>query len=76
MRESQRLRVWDRAEGRCEVVRDGVRCGRPGAEVDHVEAKGMGGRHGAARRRSESDENLRVICLSCHRARHDGLTVR
>jgi 5-methylcytosine-specific restriction endonuclease McrA len=59
-----RLLVWERDEGTCRI------CGGPGQEIDHIEAKKMGGRHGEAKKRIESIENLRLVCRKCHQARH------
>jgi 5-methylcytosine-specific restriction protein A len=61
-----RVRVWERAEGRCQAG-----CGRklfPPAdrwECDHVVALANGGAH--------AESNLQVACQWCHRAKtsHD-----
>ena len=71
-----RMAIWDRSNGVCEVVEHGVRCLLPAAEVDHIEVRGMGGRHGAAKRKNNSLRNLRAICLFHHRLRHDGQVLK
>lgn len=46
-------------------------CGRQSeTQVHHVEPKGMGGRHGAARKVSEDVANLVPLCRVCHGAAH------
>ena len=66
----QRERIEARADGLCEIR--GPHCTGFGSQIDHIEEKGMGGRHGAAKVRSESDENKRWVCLTCHTERHSG----
>ncbi|KKK76184.1 hypothetical protein LCGC14_2866190, partial [marine sediment metagenome] len=66
MDERQRLRIWDRDNGTCQL------CGGPGSEINHIEHKGLGGRHGEAKKRSESDSNLQLVCLICHRTKIHG----
>ncbi|MCB7129929.1 MAG: HNH endonuclease [Candidatus Brocadiales bacterium] len=66
MDERTRLRIWDRDEGRCQL------CGRPGSEIDHIEAKKMGGRKREWKKWIDRDENLRILCLGCHHKRHHG----
>lgn len=64
--EAQRIRIWERDEGTCQV------CRGPGEEIDHIEPKRMGGRHGPAKIISESDDNLQLICMVCHYQKHSG----
>lgn len=66
MDERQRIRIWERDEGICQ------QCGGPGEEIDHIVPKRMGGRHGAAKVISESDDNLQMICIGCHYIKHNG----
>lgn len=65
-----RMRIWERAGGMCENIVDGKRCFKSGAEIHHLTPKGMGGRRGAAKVLSESEDNKQLWCLDCHRARH------
>ena len=67
----QRMEIWDRSEGLCEVIENGQRCHNAAQEVDHIIARGVGGRKGAAKKRNNSSENLRAICVYHHRLRHD-----
>lgn len=59
-----RLLVIERDEGTCQE------CGGPGQEIHHVVPKRMGGRHGEAKKRSESIDNLQLLCVKCHRGKH------
>lgn len=43
-----RALIWERDNGKC------VKCGKPGAQVDHI--------HGD----SDEPENLQLLCLDCH----------
>lgn len=67
-----RIALFDRSEGCCEVIENGVRCLRPAAEVDHIVPRAMGGRHGDAKKQNNAVANLRCICLFHHRLRHSG----
>lgn len=60
-----RILVAERAEGICEICHLA-----PGVEVDHIEARKMGGRHGEAKKRIEAIDNLRWVCRKCHQERH------
>ena len=51
----------------------GQRCFAPGCEFHHIVLKGMGGRKGEMKRLSDSESNCMVVCLECHRQRHEGL---
>lgn len=65
--------VWKRASGLCERIKpDGKRCLAPGAEFHHIILKGMGGRKGEMKKWSDSEENIALVCLMCHRRIHDG----
>lgn len=48
---AQKATSWDRDQGRC------VRCGGPGAEVDHINDS------------SNEPSNLQLLCLDCHHAK-------
>lgn len=66
-------KVQLRSGGLCErQLPDGRRCLAPGAEHHHIVLKGMGGRKGEMKKLIDSEENCMVICLSCHRQRHEG----
>ena len=67
-----RRALWDRSDGLCEVVEAGVRCLRPAAEAHHRVHRGAGGRHGEAKRQSDSLENLMAICSEHHFYFHNG----
>jgi 5-methylcytosine-specific restriction enzyme A len=69
---SQRTRqaVYARCGGMCEIR--GPRCLGRTTEIDHIIPRGMGGRHGEAKKRNDDISNLRGVCLACHRERHDG----
>lgn len=70
--ETKRI-VWDRAGGLCErVLADGKRCSGPGAEIHHIKLKGMGGRKGEMKEKIDALDNLLLVCLQCHRERHEG----
>lgn len=62
------LRLRDRADGRCEECR-GPGDWR-GLHPHHVKLKGMGGVRGAAKKVSDSEENLRLLCGKCHSRNH------
>ena len=64
MKPRTRLAVLDRDEWTCQV------CGGPGQEIDHKIPRRMGGRYGEAKKRIEAMENLRTICIDCHRRKH------
>jgi 5-methylcytosine-specific restriction endonuclease McrA len=64
--ERQRQDVWFRDDGTCQL------CGHPGNEIDHIEAKKMGGRKGEWNKWIDRAENLRLLCHACHYARHHG----
>ena len=66
------MALWERADGLCEVVENGVRCMRPAAAAHHVVHRGAGGRHGTAKKRSDSLENIQAICSYHHVYFHDG----
>jgi len=48
---AQKAAIWERDQGRC------VRCGKPGAEVDHISSS------------SDDPANLQLLCLDCHHAK-------
>jgi 5-methylcytosine-specific restriction protein A len=51
--------AWRRADGRCELLTDGRRCGsRDRCQVDHIVNLAAGGTHHL--------DNLRVLCKRCH----------
>ena len=60
-----RILVAERAEGICEICHKAA-----GVEVHHANPRGMGGRHGEAKKRIEAIENLRWVCRKCHQERH------
>ena len=65
--------VLDRASGLCErILPNGWRCMAPGAEFHHIILKKMGGRHGEMKKTIDSPDNCMLVCLSCHRLRHEG----
>ncbi len=66
-------KVWDRADGLCErKLPNGQRCLAPGSEFHHIVLKGMGGRHGRFKKMADSKANCMLVCLGCHRERHEG----
>jgi 5-methylcytosine-specific restriction enzyme A len=57
-----RKAAWQRANGRCEAIEEGQRCGsRRGAQVDHIINRARGGTHALS--------NLRVLCGEHHRSK-------
>ena len=70
MDKNQRLRILSRDGYRCRI--QGPRCTSLATEVDHIEARGAGGRHGLAKAWNDRDENLRGVCKTCHTERHSG----
>ena len=65
--------VWQRASGLCERVKpDGKRCLAPGAEFHHILLKKMGGRKGGVKKKIDALDNCMLVCLECHRLRHEG----
>ena len=68
-----REKVWDRAGGMCErKMPTGQRCFAPGSEFHHIILKKMGGRQGKFKELSDSEANCMLVCLGCHKERHDG----
>ena len=68
-----RERVYDRSGSCCErKLPTGQRCLAPGAEYHHIILKGLGGRHGRFKKMADSEENCMMVCLGCHRERHEG----
>jgi len=64
-----RLAVYERAEGRCEKVKDGKRCNRVAnwsgwkhGELRHIVWRSHGG--------SDTAENTQWNCWECHNAEH------
>ncbi len=57
--------AWDRADGHCEMVWDGERCGAEvyagNVEYDHIIEDARGG--------DNSLENCCVSCIPCHKAK-------
>ena len=70
------MALWDRSEGLCEMIEEGVRCLRPAVDWHHRVPRGMGGRHGAAKRQSDSLENATAICRFHHHLIHSGQKVK
>ena len=68
--ERERLVIWDRSEGRCELMWDGVRCKNPGAELHHLIHRKAGGRHGEMKEIVESPSNWVLSCLEHKRHLH------
>lgn len=65
--------VLTRSGGLCErQLPSGRRCLSLGHDYHHIVRKGMGGRHGEAKKISDSEANCMMVCLSCHGERHDG----
>lgn len=52
----------------CEVK--GPNCLGKATELDHIEARGMGGRRGLAKELNNDPSNLRAVCKHCHMERH------
>lgn len=67
-----RLALWDRSGGICEAVENGVRCLRPAVAWHHRVHRGAGGRHGEAKKRSDSLDNAVAICSYHHTLEHSG----
>ena len=71
----QRERIAERdsteefPDGACQER--GPYCTGQGQAIHHVVHKGLGGRHGAAKKAIEDDLNLKVICRACHIWIHD-----
>ncbi len=66
----QRLRLLERDNWQCQIR--GPDCTGAAEELDHIEAKKMGGRHGPWKKWIDRDENLRWVCRACHHHRHSG----
>ena len=67
-----RWNVLERSEGLCErKLPTGQRCLAPGSEFHHIVLKKMGGRHGKYKEMVDSEANCMLVCLGCHRERHD-----
>lgn len=65
--------VWRRASGLCErILPNGKRCLAPGAEYHHIKLKGMGGRKGEMKKKIDALDNCLLVCIECHRQRHEG----
>ena len=65
--------VLDRSGGLCErKLPTGNRCLAPGSELHHIVLKKMGGRQGRFKKMADSEENAMLVCLECHRERHEG----
>lgn len=62
--EPTRRAVLERDGWRCQVVRDGFRCGRPATHVDHIVPLAAGG--------GDELSNLRAACATCNLARGQG----
>lgn len=60
------MRLWDRADGMCENVIDGVRCNRMAGEAHHIKHRGMGYKGP----KELPDEAYAVWCTPCHRGHH------
>jgi hypothetical protein len=56
--------VRERSGGRCEIGIEG--CWGEAVEKSHRIARGMGGRHGAAKKLSDRPSDLLDSCLYCH----------
>jgi hypothetical protein len=56
--------VRERSGGRCEIGIEG--CWGEAVEKSHRIARGMGGRHGAAKKDSDRPSDLLDSCLYCH----------
>lgn len=65
---TQRERLLERCGGLCEDCHQWPDW--RGLHKHHVNLKGMGGRHGAARAESEKDENQLMLCGRCHSVKH------
>ncbi len=65
MDSTQHERILERDERKCQTIIDGKKCGAYAETVHHIQHKKMGGRHGAAKVFSESDENKEAQCTSC-----------
>jgi len=74
MNAEQRALVLSRDGGRCQLRLPG--CTGVAEELDHIEARGMGGRHGIAKEWNDRPENTRGVCRSCHFTRHNGGRLR
>ena len=61
--QSQRKRIWVRANGLCEEC--GSNGGWIGLHLHHKIHKGMGGSHHVY-----TDDDLELLCNGCHSARH------
>ena len=68
--QAQRDRLIERDGGLCQIR--GPRCTYWGTEIDHIEPRGLGGHHGAAKEWNERDENKRLVCQTDHIERHSG----
>jgi len=68
--ERERLVIWDRSEGRCELMWDGVRCPNTAAELHHLIHRKMGGRKGKMKEIVESPSNWFASCMACKRRLH------
>jgi len=59
--------VYDRADGYCEMVRDGSRCMTKAdwwhGELAHIKSRGAGG--------SDTARNTRWACKACHHKQHN-----
>jgi len=64
--------VLRRSSGLCErKLPNGQRCLALGAEFHHIVLRS---RHGKRiKKLADSEENCMLICLTCHRNRHDGV---
>lgn len=71
--------VLERDKFRCQL--DGPRClnkkvpagvplHRRFLHIHHVEHRAAGGRHGEAKKESDSEGNLTVLCINCHQDQH------
>ncbi len=51
-------------------------CGQPAVDIHHIEAKGMGGRHGDEAIKINRIENLIALCRKCHEKAHAGEIIK
>jgi hypothetical protein len=65
--------VRARSGGRCEIR--GPHCTGEATEHAHIVGKGMGGRKGLDKQASDSKENIRHSCATCHAEVDHGLVI-
>ncbi len=63
---AQHERILERDNHECQtILKSGKKCLKDAVTIHHKQHKKMGGRHGAAKVFSESDENLEAQCPRC-----------